>query len=280
MKLLRKSLGDLTGGPAYPVFRESLPSLSLRQGSYLLCFAQEPDQLERILRLRYQVFNLELGEGLSTSQATGLDRDEFDEGCHHLMVLENSTGEVVGTYRLQTSDMAAHHRGFYSAGEFDLGALPEEVRSNSVELGRACISLSHRNRQVLFLLWKGLAAYVAHNRRRYLFGCSSLTSQNPAEGLAMLEQLRQRGHVWEHLSAPPLPGFECEVEDPSTELPEVPVPSLFRTYLRYGAKVCGAPAIDRAFKTIDFLMLFDLAELDERRYRLFFGGEGAAGEES
>lgn len=280
MELLRTSAGHVTGGPAYPVFRDSLPALSLRQGRYLLCFAQDAGQLERILRLRFQVFNLELGEGLSTSQATGLDRDAFDDGCHHLMVLDNATGEVVGTYRMQTSEMAACHQGFYSAGEFDLEALPDEVRNNSVELGRACISLAHRNRQVLFLLWKGLAAYVAHNQRRYLFGCSSLTSQDPAEGLGMLEQLRVKGQVWEDLAAPPLPGFECRQEDPAAPLPEVPVPSLFRTYLRYGAKVCGAPAIDRAFKTIDFLMLFDLAQLDERRFRLFFGGEGSPLEES
>ena len=48
------------------------------------------------------------------------------------------------------------------------------------------------------------------------------------------------------------------------------IPSLFRTYLRYGAKVCGPPAMDREFKTIDFFMLFDLSALDARTYRLFF----------
>jgi putative hemolysin len=271
MDLVRKSARSVHNDRTYPVFPESLPKTSTRQGRYLLCFAHEASQLERILQLRYQVFNLELGEGLSSSTATGLDRDEFDAGCHHLMVLDHPTGEIVGTYRMQTSQMAASHRGFYSAGEFGLDSLPPAVRQSSVELGRACISQSHRNRQVLFLLWKGLAAYVAHNRHRYLFGCSSLTSQDPVEGLAMLEQLRLRGHVHEELTVPPLPGFECHVEEPPDALPEVPVPSLFRTYLRYGAKVCGPPAIDRAFKTIDFFMLFDLAKLDERRYGLFFG---------
>jgi putative hemolysin len=40
--------------------------------------------------------------------------------------------------------------------------------------------------------------------------------------------------------------------------------------LRYGAKVCGPPAIDRQFKTIDFLVLFDVAEMSERTVRMFF----------
>ncbi len=259
-------------GENYPVHREGLPEDSFQHRRYVVRFAQDPSQLMKIQRLRYQVFNLELGEGLDSSRQTGLDRDEFDEGCHHLMVIETTQGEVVGTYRLQTSAMAAKHRGFYSGGEFDLSLLPEDIRANSVELGRACISLSHRNRQVLFLLWKGLAAYVMHNGLRYLFGCSSLTSQDPREGLAMLEYLRRHGHLNQDLAVTPRPGLECMLKGIAPEdLPEVRVPSLFRTYLRYGAKICGTPAIDREFKTIDFFMLFDLARLDERRYRLFFG---------
>jgi putative hemolysin len=36
--------------------------------------------------------------------------------------------------------------------------------------------------------------------------------------------------------------------------------------------VCGPPAIDRRFKTIDFLVLLDVAGLTPRAHRLFFGG--------
>jgi putative hemolysin len=35
-----------------------------------------------------------------------------------------------------------------------------------------------------------------------------------------------------------------------------------RTYLSIGAKICGPPAIDREFGTIDFLTLLDLHTLD------------------
>jgi len=34
------------------------------------------------------------------------------------------------------------------------------------------------------------------------------------------------------------------------------VPKLLRTYLAIGARICGPPAIDREFKTIDFLTLW------------------------
>ena len=270
MALLPQSILRDADGSDYPRHRESLPESSFEHGRYILRFARDRGQLERILRLRYQVFNLELGEGLDESKSTGLDRDRFDAGCHHLMVVDRTSGDIVGTYRLQTSAMATSHCGFYSDGEFDLGAMPEEMRARSVELGRACISLSHRNRQVLFLLWRGLAAYVVHNQARYFFGCSSLTSQDPRDGQAMLELLTARGDAHPSLVVPPRQGFECIVEPGCKTLPEVEIPSLFRTYLRYGAKVCGPPAMDREFKTIDFFMLFDLSALDARTYRLFF----------
>ncbi len=36
------------------------------------------------------------------------------------------------------------------------------------------------------------------------------------------------------------------------------MPKLLRAYLSLGAKICGPPALDREFKTIDFLTLLDL----------------------
>jgi putative hemolysin len=60
------------------------------------------------------VFNLELNEGLAASVATGLDADSFDDVCDHLLVEQVSTGETVGTCRLQTGASAATRLGYYS----------------------------------------------------------------------------------------------------------------------------------------------------------------------
>src|SRR5262249_18855120 len=146
---------------------DSLPLVELSDGRYGLRFACNRADLDAVLRLRFEVFNLEMGSGLASSFGTGRDQDEFDLVCHHLIVQERETGETVGTYRVQTSEMALAGRGFYSGGEFDLSEMPPQVLDQSVELGRACIARAHRNTRVLFLLWKGLAAYVAHNRKRY-----------------------------------------------------------------------------------------------------------------
>lgn len=248
------------------------PQIEIREGRYLLRFASTAADLDAVLRLRFEIFNLELGEGLASSFLTGRDEDEFDQACHHLMVLEGESGKVVGTYRVQTDEMAAAASGFYSAGEFDLSHLPPQVLNDSVELGRACIAEEHRHTQVLFLLWKGIAAYLRHTGKRYLFGCCSLTSQDARAGQAVARQLLAQGQTHPVFYAPPQPGFACWSEQVADdELPAVTIPKLFRTYLRVGAKVCGAPAIDRQFGTIDFLVILDITELDAFSRRLFFG---------
>ena len=263
----------------YPTFADQIPFDTVQEGRYEVRFARTEEELDAVLRLRFEVFNLELNEGLEESFDTGRDRDAFDDTCHHLMIVERQSGEVVGTYRMQTSQMAAEGGlGFYSASEFDLSNLPPDVVGDSVEVGRACVALGHRNTQVLFLLWRGLASYMTNNHRRFLFGCCSLTSQDKEEGRAVMQHLEDHGHLHPEIRIAPLPGFECydEANDGDAAQDERPqrqvrIPKLFRTYLRHGAKVCGPPAIDRQFKTIDYLVIFDVAAMDERRFRMFFG---------
>jgi putative hemolysin len=262
----------MLGTQNYPRFSDSLPGIELRDGRYLIRFARNREDLDAILKLRFEVFNLELGEGLESSYLTGRDLDEYDPTCHHLMVIEEASGECVGTYRVQTGAMAAAGRGFYSAVEFDLSGLPLEMLEDSIELGRACIAGPHRNTQALFLLWKGLAAYIAHNRKRFLFGCCSLTSQDAREGKLVMDLLERDGHVHPQFHAPPRSGFECYEPGFAVREPfDVKLPRLFRTYLRIGAKVCGPPAIDRSFRTIDYLVVFDVFEMDDQTHRKFFG---------
>jgi putative hemolysin len=271
-----ETINVLTEGPAVMqaqapfVQPANIPPFEIVEGRYVVRFARTREEIDAALKLRFEVFNLELGEGLAASFATGRDADEFDAVCHHLLVLDRDENKVVGTYRCQTGEMAAA-KGFYSAGEFDLSHLPAEVLLDAVELGRACVARSHRNAQVLFLLWKGLAAYVIANRKRYLFGCCSLTSQDMSEGQRVFESLKENGHLHAALRVLPRAGFECATD--ATNLDQtaaVHIPKLFRTYLRFGARVCGPPAIDRLFKTIDFLVLFDVEEMAEQWRRAFF----------
>jgi len=234
-------------------------SLRVTAGGYGVRFAESPRDLKAAFRLRFLVFNLELGEGLETAYKDGYDTDEFDAVCDHLIVEHRSTRKVVGTYRLQTGASAAEHLGYYSAREFDFTPY-ESLRDSIVELGRASIHREHRSLQVLSLLWRGIAAYAKEHRARYLVGCSSLTSQDPKAGSAMYVSLQQ------YLTGPalrttPHQDFEIPIlpDDPNSSI--VQPPKLLRAYLSIGAKICGPPALDREFKTIDFLTLLDLESI-------------------
>ncbi|HXV76406.1 MAG TPA: GNAT family N-acyltransferase [Candidatus Polarisedimenticolaceae bacterium] len=257
----------------YPVEPQSIPELKLAKAGYSVRFATSPAELKSVQQLRFEVFNLELGEGLEESYKTGRDQDRFDAYCHHLMVLD-ANDEVIGTYRMQTDEMAANHIGYYSADEFDLSRMPRNLLDNSVEVGRACVAKPFRNRYVLFLLWCGLAAYMTHNRKRYLFGCCSLTSQDPDEGRRVMDYLRAAGHVRSDFRIEPRPDWRCydAGEPPASTLPEgkIELPKLFSLYLRYGAQVCGPPAIDRCFKTIDYLVVLDVERLGADARKTFF----------
>lgn len=258
--------------PAYPRSPAGLPADELAVGSYVSRFARTDEDLVAIQRLRFEVFNVELHEGLDESYATGLDRDPFDATCHHLMVLEQATGAVVGTYRLQTREMAeATPVGWYTASEYDLSQLPPWLLDAAVETGRACVAREHRNGRVLQHLWRGLASYLAWNHKRFLFGCCSLTSQSPDVGKATHELLAAGGFLRSDLVVRTRPEFRCYPDGFEAALDTtVKLPALFAGYLKLGAKVVGEPALDRAFKTIDFLALLDVQDLDAHAYRTFF----------
>jgi len=258
-----------TAPAALPPALATAPAVRIRQGRYEARFARTPEDLDQALRLRFAVFNLELGEGLRESALTGRDEDAFDAFCHHLVVEDLATGAVVGTYRLQTAAMACAGHGLYTATEFDLTPLPADVLAGSVELGRACIARAHRHTRVLFLLWRGIAEYAHALGKRHLLGCCSLTSQEPRDGLALLDELAQRGAVHETLRVRARPSFVCLTSVAREPWTAPAVPRLFDMYLAMGAKVCSEPAVDRAFRTIDFLVVCDLRALSERDRKRF-----------
>ena len=264
--------GAGTDATVFPPHAAQVPIEVLDEGAYRVRFARTHEELDRLLRLRFEVFNLELEEGLEESHLTGRDQDEFDVHCHHLIVELRKTGEVIGTYRIQAADTAPERNGLYTATEFDLTRLPADVVRSGIEIGRACIHAEHRKQRVLFALWKGLALYMRHNRKRFLFGCCSLTSQDPGDGLIAMEWLRRGGHLHPDQPVAPLPGLRCIGPAPSDEhVAAIRIPALFGTYLRFASTVAGPPAIDRLFKTIDFFVVCDTWKLGDKTYAMFFG---------
>ncbi len=255
----------------------AVPRIHADVGHYRLRLAESAQDRDAACRLRFRVFNIELGEGLESSYETGLDTDRFDAVCEHLLVEDKLSRRVVGTYRMQSGAAAARHEGYYSEQEFSLAPY-EPLRPGILELGRASIDREHRTSEVLMLLWRGIAQYATDMGLRYLLGCSSLNSNDPAEGWQMYRQL-ENFRVSPEFETAPTAAYACPTEpqdahaqpsfcqtdrsSPDEDSPascktSVKVPKLLRTYLAIGARIAAPPAWDREFRTIDFLTLLDL----------------------
>lgn len=235
---------------------------------YSLLIADDPAQVAAAQRLRHDVFAGELGAHLPGA-VDGRDTDEFDEFCDHLIVRDDATGQIVGTYRMLPPAAAERAGRRYADGEFDMSGL-RPLRDQLVETGRSCVHPDHRDGAVVNLMWAGIARYLHLKNLRWLGGCASVP-------------LDDGGHlaagVWarvaaRHLAPPALrvrprrPWLSGDVPagDPAT-----PLPPLLRGYVRLGSWVCGEPAYDPDFRTADFYVLFSMDRMDPRYRRHFLG---------
>jgi putative hemolysin len=234
---------------------------------YSLLVANDNAEVLAAQRLRYQVFAEEMGAKL-TSEKPGLDVDYFDQFCDHLVVRDDNSGEIVGTYRMLPPDRAVRSGRLYSDSELDLSALAR-LRGSLVETGRSCVHADHRSGAVVSLVWAGIARYMLLSGHRYLAGCASVPLADGGSFAAgVWDVLRSKHYAPESERVTPLRPWVPEgVERPSRPV----LPPLIKGYVRLGAQVCGPPAHDPDFGVADFFVLLDLQNIDERYLKFFLG---------
>lgn len=240
------------------------PSTRVGTTHYSLLVATDDDQVHAAQQLRHRVFAEELGAVLR-SPVPGLDQDDLDEFCDHLIVRDDTTGQVVGTYRMLPPGRTDR---LYTDGEFHLGPLAP-LRDSLVETGRSCVHPDHRSGAVIGLMWTGIARYLHLHDRRWLIGCASVPL---ADAAGVWHQVAAR-----HLAPPALrvrPRRPWPVENAPADQPsarKVVLPPLVRGYLRLGAWVCGPPAHDPDFGSADLPILLTTDLIDRRYLRRFLG---------
>jgi putative hemolysin len=235
-------------------------ALRNKRGNHLFVeLARSTDDLLEAQALRFKVFGEEMGAKLKRSES-GLDVDEFDPYCQHLLVRESEAGSLVGCTRMLTDESAARCGRFYSQGEFDIEAI-EALPGRKLEIGRTCISADHRQGAAIAVLWSGLAAFVNLHGYDYLFGCASLPlGENDLQAAAIMNRLRHQAMAAPEIRVTPrLPLFASKV---AKDVLDAPLPALVKAYVRLGAKACGEPCRDADFGVADVLMLLDMDELN------------------
>jgi putative hemolysin len=223
-------------------------------------------EVEDAQRLRYKVFAEELGARVHAAGAEdGLDIDAFDAHCDHIIVRDEDSLRVVGTYRVLPPHGARAVGSLYSESEFDLARL-QHLRPAMIEVGRSCVHRSYRQGSAIMLLWAGLAQYMRSFGYRHLIGCASASLTDGG-----MQAARLRDEMQACLSGPEYRVFP-RVPFPHERIERAAhceMPPLIKGYLRLGAQVCGEPAWDPDFNTADFLIWLSLDNLHKRYARHF-----------
>ncbi|MCR9125364.1 MAG: GNAT family N-acetyltransferase [Rhodobacteraceae bacterium] len=226
--------------------------------------------------LRYDVFVRELGGGGDlVDHDAGLERDRFDSHADQMILTDETTGQVVGVYRLLRGDQAEAAGQFYSEGEYDLAPLRASGR-RLLELGRSCLHRDYRGGVAMYHLWRALAGYVRDHGIDILFGTASFHGTDVARLAGPLSVLHH-GHL-----APPelrVRAHPAHFQPMDLIAPDaldrrramLGVPALIKAYLRLGGFVGEGAFVDRAFNTTDVCVILDTARMTPRQRQIYEG---------
>ena len=249
----------------------ALGSVEKSPHGIVVSWAVHQDEVRAAQKLRFDVFAGEMGARLN-SPIPGHDIDLFDNYCEHLIVRDQASQEVIGTYRVLTPVQAKRVGSTYSDTEFDLTRL-RALRPRMVELGRSCVHPKHRHGGVIMALWSALAEFMVRNQLDTMIGCASvpmlhngIVSGDVAASIWRQVQATHLAPIEQHVR----PRLPLPIEKLNTPL-EVEPPALIKGYLRLGAKVLGPPAWDPDFNSADLPMLMRIADMPARYRKHFLG---------
>ncbi|GAB5376780.1 MAG: GNAT family N-acetyltransferase [Acuticoccus sp.] len=255
-------------------------------GTLEVRLARTGGEIRRAQQVRYQVFYEELSAQPDPyAMATRRDRDHYDDICDHLLVLDHNVAarpfrrpkpRIVGTYRLLRQEIADHHGGFYSRGEYDIDPwLARHRDKRFLELGRSCVLKPYRDKRTVELLWHGAWSYILSHKIDVMFGCASLTGTDLkalAPALSYLHhnhlappewRVRARDDRFERMDL--IPADEIDARSALRALPP-----LIKGYLRLGAYVAEGAVIDPQFDTTDVMIILPVNGISHR-YINYYG---------
>lgn len=267
---------------------------------YIATAQEIPNVLHEIGRLREITFR-ETGEG--TGRA--IDLDPFDPHYLHLFLWHPEKDQVVGAYRLGPTEELLVRGGvpaLYTSTLFDFDRRLLDRLGPCLELGRSFVRPEYQRQYApLFLLWRGIARYLAMQPATpVLFGAVSISASYHRRSRELLVGFLERQPVpaelrglvrprrpFRHSQGLRRPGEDQALTSIVRDLDELGgpigdiegdgkgVPVLLRQYCRLGGQIL-AFNVDRAFSgCLDGLVLVDLRRTDRTLLDRYMGRDGA-----
>ena len=254
-----------------------LPKILASAGELDVRLATTKKEIRRAQKLRYRVF-FEEGGAIPDPTARLIHRDvcRFDRLCDHLIVVDASrtskdgAPHVVGAYRLLRQEIAEANFGFYSAAEFQVGALiARNPGKRFLELGRSCVAEGYRGKRTLELLWRGIWAYALHHANRRDVRLREFSRHGSARPRPRVQFSARPGgsdRPGGSTRSDAAPRRSPRSEEPPLDPRAIAraLPPLIKGYWRLGAKFSHEAVVDAAFGTTDILVVLPIEDIRSR----------------
>ncbi len=237
---------------------------------FIVKFAETEQEKMQTYKLRYNELILEYRP--DNLLECGYDLTPFDEYAKLAICIDTESNEVVGCYRIITSDNLPKGKPFVSEGEFDISTLKNSGESIA-ELSRAVIKKEYRGSMVLMLLLRFVIGYIKQNNYRYIIGEASFY------GIDKKALQKEISYIaYNHYN----PDYKIECLDknqveilPRETLDENAIkrslPPLIRAYVSFGAFLSKDPFCDYEFGSVDTFVLLDCKNCNDRYINRFLG---------
>jgi len=222
------------------------------KGRYAARFAQTACDLQACQQLRHLCF----------FGTQGVDQDDFDTDCEHLMVTD-TVGRVVATARLYHMRNGGDVNTSYAAQYYDLAGISTLV-DPIIEIGRFCIASDVLDADVLRVAWGALTKTVDEKAAALLFGCTSFAGIDPARYGRAFHRLRAQHLGPAALRPLPLTDQVIPFADAAQNGAD-PMPPLLRTYLAMGGWVSDHAVIDHKMNTLHVFTCLEVASVPPSR---------------
>jgi hypothetical protein len=230
--------------------------------SYTVGLARTEQDLIRCQQLRHEV-SLEAGISTPTGD-TIRDHRHYGTDDRHIVVTSNRDAKPVATARLSIESGKNGPSMFQCKNQFRIVPISTGP-GRGMELGRICIHRDYRNIKVINTLWQGFASLIVIHKIDYVFTTVDIACKDDGEYVRMVSR-----HLSQHYAAPP--SWRAV---PNSPLPgglqqknvSVVLPSMLKTYLRYGAVVCGEPCWNAPARIATFLLLLERNAIHKRHYK-------------
>lgn len=244
------------GAPPTEQFEQKVP-ICFERSKYLVKTIETQAEFDAVLKFRYEIFHREFQGKLLPF---GKDQDSLDTIADHLVIIDKTKGQMIGTYRLISTSFS--HQ-LYSNLEFDVTEILETPEIK-LELSRACIHREYRNGIVISLLWRGICQYLAEVRADYVMGCSSVNTMDSREIAKIISFLaHQKVGLIDYMVLPREDYFRRNGFHIINRKKQVTLPSLLQSYLNFGAQVSLHPAWDYQFHCVDFFTLLKVSDMPD-----------------